>query len=99
MAEDYYSLLGIARNASDAEIKSAYRKLAMRHHPDRNPGNEEAEQRFRKVNTAYETLSDPKKRQLYDHYGEAGVSGAGAQGFGAGAGAGPGPFGGGVDLG
>ena len=86
MAEDYYNLLGLARNASEAEIKSAYRKLAMKHHPDRNPGNKESENSFRKINSAYEVLSDAKKRELYDRFGEAGVSGGGAggpgQGFG-----------------
>lgn len=92
MAEDYYGLLGIARNASEAEIKSAFRKLAMKYHPDKNPGNKEAEDRFRKINAAYETLSNPEKRSLYDRFGEAGVSGA--------SGAGTGPFGGaGVDAG
>ncbi|MBI3288571.1 MAG: molecular chaperone DnaJ [Elusimicrobia bacterium] len=93
MAEDYYNLLGVARNATDAEIKSAYRKLAMKHHPDRNPGNKEAEAKFRKINAAYEALSDDKKRRLYDQYGEAGVN-AGA----AGAGQGFGGFGQGVDV-
>ena len=93
MAEDYYSLLGVARNATDAEIKSAYRKLAMKHHPDRNPGSKEAEETFRRINGAYEALSDPQKRRLYDQYGEAGVN-AGAQGgFGGGQG-----FGAGVDV-
>ena len=87
MAEDYYGLLGVARNATDAEIKAAYRKLAMKHHPDRNPGNKEAEAKFRKINGAYEALSDGKKRKLYDQYGEAGVNagasgGQGFQGFG-----------------
>ncbi len=83
MAEDYYSLLGVPRNATDAEIKSAYRKLAMKHHPDRNPGNKEAEAKFRQINGAYEALSDAKKRKLYDQYGEAGVNagGAGGPGF------------------
>src|SRR4051812_33994684 len=79
MAEDYYSLLGVARNATDAELKAAYRKLAMKHHPDRNPGDKASEAKFRTINGAYEALSDPKKRKLYDQYGEAGVN-AGAQG-------------------
>lgn len=86
MAEDYYSLLGVARNATEAEIKSAYRKLAMKHHPDRNPGNKDAEDKFRKINGAYEALSDPKKRRLYDQYGEAGVNAGAAGGFGGGQG-------------
>lgn len=86
MAEDYYSLLGVGRNATGAEIKSAYRKLAMKYHPDRNPGNKEAEEKFRRINGAYEALSDEKKRKLYDQYGEAGVNGGAA---------GPGGFGGG----
>jgi molecular chaperone DnaJ len=78
VAEDFYNLLGVARNASEAEIKAAFRKLAMKYHPDRNPGNKEAEDKFRKMNSAYEALSDPKKRQIYDQYGEAGLSGAGS---------------------
>ncbi len=86
MAEDYYNLLGVARNATEAEIKSAYRKLAMKHHPDRNPGNKESEASFRKINSAYEVLSDPKKKELYDRFGEAGVSGAGGNPFGGGRG-------------
>jgi molecular chaperone DnaJ len=83
MAEDYYSLLGVGRNATGAEIKSAYRKLAMKYHPDRNPGNKEAEEKFRRINGAYEALSDDKKRKLYDQFGEAGVNGgaAGPGGF------------------
>jgi len=88
MAQDYYAVLGVARNASEAEIKTAFRKLAMKHHPDRNPGSKASEDEFRRVNAAYETLSDPNKRRLYDQFGEAGVSGAagagpfGADGFG-----------------
>jgi molecular chaperone DnaJ len=96
MAEDYYSLLGVARNATEAEIKSAYRKLAMKHHPDRNPGSKESEETFRRINAAYEALSDPKKRKLYDQFGEAGVN-AGAQG-GFGGGQGFEGFGPGVDV-
>ncbi len=85
MAEDFYNLLGVPRNATAAEIKAAFRKLALKYHPDRNPGNKEAEDKFRKASTAYEVLSDSKKRQVYDHYGEAGLSGAGG-GFGGGEG-------------
>ncbi|PIR17598.1 MAG: molecular chaperone DnaJ, partial [Elusimicrobia bacterium CG11_big_fil_rev_8_21_14_0_20_64_6] len=70
----------------DAEIKSAYRKLAMKHHPDRNPGNKESEVKFRTINGAYEALSDPKKRKLYDQYGEAGVNQGAGGGFGGGRG-------------
>jgi len=96
MAEDFYNLLGVARNASEAEIKAAFRKLAMKHHPDRNPGNKEAEEKYRTINSAYEALSDPKKRQIYDQYGEAGLSGAG--GFPGGFPGGETFAGGGVDM-
>lgn len=100
MAEkrDYYEVLGIGKNATDVEIKSAYRKLAKKYHPDLNPGNKEAEEKFKEVNEANDVLSDPQKRQRYDQFGFAGVdpnyaaaNGGGAGGFGGGFG--------GVDLG
>ena len=74
---DYYELLGVPRNASEQEVKSAYRRLALKHHPDRNPGNKEAEERFKEAAEAYSVLGDPDKRRRYDVYGHAGVSGAG----------------------
>jgi curved DNA-binding protein len=67
--KDYYSLLGIHRNASGEEIKSAFRKLALKYHPDRNPGNKEAELKFKEINEAYDVLSDSKKRKMYDQLG------------------------------
>jgi molecular chaperone DnaJ len=78
---DYYEILGVARDATDQHIKSAYRKLALKFHPDRNPGDAEAEERFKEAAEAYAVVSDPDKRSLYDRYGHAGVSGAGAGGF------------------
>ena len=79
---DYYDILGISRNASDQEIKSAYRKLALQYHPDRNPGNKEAEENFKEAAEAYSVLSDPQKRANYDRFGHAGVgAGAGFGGF------------------
>src|SRR5262252_8817767 len=66
---DYYKTLGVARGASEAEIKSAYRKLARKHHPDVNPNNKEAEARFKEVNEAYQVLGDPDKRKKYDELG------------------------------
>lgn len=82
--EDYYQLLGVARNASDDEIKKSFRRLAMKYHPDRNRDNPEAEEQFKKVKEAYDILSDAKKRSAYDQFGHAGVdpSMGGGQGFG-----------------
>lgn len=78
---DYYEVLGVPRTASEAEIKSAYRKLALQHHPDRNPGDKEAEERFKEAAEAYSVLCDRDKRQRYDAYGHAGVSSAAGAGF------------------
>src|ERR1043166_7230022 len=78
---DYYAVLEIARGANDDEVKSAYRKLAMRYHPDRNNGSKEAEEKFKQITEAYDVLRDPNKRAAYDRYGEAGLRGAGAGGF------------------
>ena len=74
---DYYETLGVARDASDDEIKKAYRKLAMQYHPDRNGGSKEAEERFKTVTEAYDVLRDAQKRAAYDRYGEAGLRGGG----------------------
>lgn len=71
--KDYYEVLGVERGASEADLKKAFRKLAMKYHPDRNPGDQEAEKKFKELNEAYEVLSDPKKRQAYDQFGHAGV--------------------------
>jgi curved DNA-binding protein len=70
MAKDYYNILGVNRNATEREIKQAYRKLARQHHPDVNPGDKSAEERFKQINGAYEVLSDQEKRQKYDKYGD-----------------------------
>src|SRR5512135_556015 len=89
---DYYEVLGVSRDASDQELKSAYRKLAMKYHPDRNPGDHAAEEKFKEASEAYQVLSDADKRAAYDRYGHAGVNGGGPGGFGGG-------FQGNVDLG
>jgi curved DNA-binding protein len=68
--KDYYKILGVERNASEAEIKSAFRKLALQYHPDRNPGNKDAEEKFKEINEAYEVLSDPEKRARYEQVGD-----------------------------
>ena len=92
---DYYEVLGVSKTATEAEIKKAYRKLAMKYHPDYNPGDKEAEEKFKEINEAHEVLSDPEKRQRYDQYGFAGVD----PNYGAGQGGGFGGGFGGVDLG
>jgi molecular chaperone DnaJ len=87
---DYYEVLGVAREATDQELKSAYRKQALKYHPDRNPGDHAAEEKFKQASEAYQVLSDTDKRAAYDRYGHAGLSGGGFNG---------GPFAGGVDIG
>ena len=74
---DYYEVLGVAKNASKDEIKNAYRKLALKYHPDRNPDNKEAEEKFKEASEAYEVLSDEQKRSQYDQFGHAGMGGMG----------------------
>jgi molecular chaperone DnaJ len=80
---DYYEILGVAKNASEADLKKAFRRLAMKHHPDRNPGDKDAEDKFKEAKEAYEILTDPQKRAAYDQFGHAGVdasAGGGARG-------------------
>src|SRR5512134_1273841 len=67
--KDYYKILGVERNASEDDIRKAYRKLAMQYHPDRNPNDKQAEERFKEINEAYQVLSDPQKRNVYDRVG------------------------------
>jgi molecular chaperone DnaJ len=87
---DYYEVLGVSRDADDQELKSAYRKLALKYHPDRNPGDHASEEKFKEASEAYQVLCDADKRAAYDRYGHAGVGAAGFSG---------GPFAGGVDIG
>lgn len=84
MAEekDYYKILGVERSATTDEIKSAYKKMAIKYHPDRNPGDKEAEEKFKQAAEAYDVLRDPDRRSRYDQFGAAGVNGEGFGGFG-----------------
>ena len=77
---DYYEVLGVSKDADASAIKSAYKKLAIKYHPDKNPGDKQAEEKFKEAAEAYEVLSSPEKKQKYDQFGHAGVNG-GAGGF------------------
>jgi molecular chaperone DnaJ len=79
--KDYYKILGVSSNASEEEIKKSYRRVAMQYHPDRNPGDKEAEEKFKIASEAYEVLRDPEKREIYDRYGIEGLKGTGFTGF------------------
>ena len=81
---DYYEVLGVSKGATEAEMKKAYRKLALQYHPDKNPGDKEAEEKFKEAAEAYDVLSNPEKRQRYDQFGHAGMGGAAGGGFGGG---------------
>ncbi len=81
MKRDYYEILGVGRNASESELKKSYRQLALKYHPDKNPGNKEAEDHFKEAAEAYEILRDPEKRKIYDQFGHDGLKGQGFGGF------------------
>ena len=81
---DYYEVLGVEKSASADEIKKAYRKMAIKYHPDKNPGDKEAEEKFKEAAEAYDVLSNPEKKQRYDQFGHAGMGGAASGGFGGG---------------
>lgn len=99
LSEEYYEALGVSRQANGEEIKKAYRKLALKWHPDKNlDAREAAEMNFKRLSEAYEVLSDPKKRQLYDQFGKEGLLNGGGGGGGFGSGAGPSGFPGGADF-
>ena len=83
---DYYDVLGVERNVSEAELKKAYRRLAMKYHPDRNQGDTNTEKEFKEVKEAYEVLNDAQKRSAYDQFGHAGLGGAAGRAGAAGAG-------------
>ena len=78
---DYYEVLGVGRDCDDQSLKGAYRKLALQHHPDRNPGDKHAEEKFKEAAEAYSVLSDPQKRAAYDRFGHQGVASAAGGGF------------------
>src|SRR5687767_3851403 len=78
---DYYHVLDVPKNADGEAIKKAYRKCALAHHPDKNPGDHKAEEKFKEATEAYQVLSDPEKRRVYDQFGHEGLAGAGMGGF------------------